>query len=206
MECIVMNCPQCGAELRVRVAVKQFACGTCGTGLKIECDGGIICLTVPIRDSVQGINQSTAKIASEMALTRLMKEHRAEIEHLEKLTNRAVVGGVIAVGIPAAGEVLRYGVSVTFRIGMVLGVIFAFFTSLALIAAPNSDSSTRVAGFIGMVISVVVVVVSTRSKVRRPNVPALQADPRLKEEIQATKRRIAEIEESIGRHQRTTEQ
>lgn len=205
MECILMNCPQCGAELRIRLSVKQFACGTCGTGLKIETDGGIITLTVPLRDSVQGINQSTAKIASEMALSRLKQEHSAEVERLNKMTSRAVVGAVGQASIAAAGEVLASGVEFFGRVLAIMAGLAVVFASIIGIGL-SKDPGGVIGAIFCLILGIGLIAVVSKHKPTKRSLPTPVPDPKVKEEIQAARRRIAEIEDNMRRHEQITSQ
>ena len=111
MPSVVLDCPPCAADLVIRPGVRQFACAHCGTGIKVEISGGIISPSVPVRDSVQGINQSAEKIAAEMAITRLREELRQEVVRLNTLRS----GGGLERGVRAFSNTIGLMVKTMFR-------------------------------------------------------------------------------------------
>jgi hypothetical protein len=68
-----LNCPGCGAALRIAPELETFACAYCGTSVRVLRQGGTVSLK-RMADTVQQIRVGTDRVASELALARLSKE------------------------------------------------------------------------------------------------------------------------------------
>ncbi len=65
MRIFALDCPKCGASLKVTEHKEQISCGYCGSTLRVDRAGGTVSL------ELEGIKRGTDKTAAELALTRL---------------------------------------------------------------------------------------------------------------------------------------
>lgn len=70
---IAMGCPNCGAGLEITSDLETFACAYCGSTIKVTRHGGTVSLK-PLEQAINGIKNSTDRIAAELALKRLGNE------------------------------------------------------------------------------------------------------------------------------------
>lgn len=70
---ITLSCPACGGKLEITNDVERFACSHCGREHLVRRGGGAISLA-PILDTLQRVEASTGRTASELAIVRLKKE------------------------------------------------------------------------------------------------------------------------------------
>ena len=73
-----LTCPSCGGRLQITSDIDIFACGYCGTELRVRRGGGIVSLA-PVVERLDKVQVGVDKTASELAISRL----RAEISRLE---------------------------------------------------------------------------------------------------------------------------
>jgi hypothetical protein len=70
-----MKCVDCSAPLQIKPDVKEFVCAYCGTAQIVDRSGGTVTLNL-VAESLEKVQKSTDKTASELALVRLKKEKR----------------------------------------------------------------------------------------------------------------------------------
>lgn len=75
MKIIPINCPGCGAALKISPDMDVFACGYCGQSLRAVHRGGTVSLQ-RIADAMARVKNNTDRTASELALRRLDGELR----------------------------------------------------------------------------------------------------------------------------------
>ena len=75
---VTLTCPSCSGGLQVTSDIDLFACGYCGTELRVRRGGGIVSLA-PVVEGLEKVQVGVDKTASELAITRL----RSEISGLE---------------------------------------------------------------------------------------------------------------------------
>lgn len=67
---LTLRCASCGAPLKVPTNIDRFACKHCGNEQQVVHEGD----TVVLKKGIEAIQDSTARVASELAIKRLEKE------------------------------------------------------------------------------------------------------------------------------------
>ncbi len=70
---VALKCPSCGGKLQITSDIDLFACGYCGTELRVRRGGGIVSLA-PVVERLDKVRAGVDKTASELAITRLKSE------------------------------------------------------------------------------------------------------------------------------------
>lgn len=70
---VALNCPGCGAALRVEQQAETHACRYCGVTLRVDHAQGAISLSL-VADAVAGVQRGTDRTAAELAIRRLSED------------------------------------------------------------------------------------------------------------------------------------
>jgi uncharacterized membrane protein len=70
---VPMKCTSCGGRLEISSDMVNFACGYCGSSLKVERKGGTIALHT-VTEAIKKVQFGTDRTAAELAMNRLKNE------------------------------------------------------------------------------------------------------------------------------------
>jgi uncharacterized Zn finger protein (UPF0148 family) len=99
LEAIVLECPNCGAQLQITDDLGRFACAHCATSIVVQREGGTVSLR-RVEAVLDQVRDSTEKAAAELAIARYEKE-LAEVLALHKELdgrNSSTVGMAVGIG------------------------------------------------------------------------------------------------------------
>jgi uncharacterized coiled-coil protein SlyX/DNA-directed RNA polymerase subunit RPC12/RpoP len=82
-----LQCPSCGANLTVKESIQVFACGYCGSSIKVKNADGVVTLQ-QIGKALTHVEHNTGKVAAELAIVRLSREIAQLEGDVESITSK----------------------------------------------------------------------------------------------------------------------
>jgi DNA-directed RNA polymerase subunit RPC12/RpoP len=144
LQAILLECPNCGAQLQITDDLDRFACAHCSTSILVHREGGAVSLR-RMEAVLHQVRDSTEKTAAELAIARYEKE-LAEVQALYKeLDSRN--SSTVGMGVGIGGILLLIGASIAyvtsgespFAYGILLAGLYGVWRGMA--AANNSPAS-----------------------------------------------------------------
>ena len=100
LQAILLECPNCGAQLQITDDLDRFACAHCSTSILVHREGGTVSLR-RMEAVLHQVRDSTEKTAAELAIARYEKELAGVQALYEELDSRnsSTVGVAFGAGV-----------------------------------------------------------------------------------------------------------
>lgn len=137
MKTVRLDCPSCGANLKIAPRTESFACAHCGVTQYVSREGGTVSLEL-LAETISSIRDDTSRITEELELSRRRDDFRdcdrriesldSQISQLQrderKPTPPEVVVALMLVGLPTFG-ISRLAFGLDAFGGAFWGIIFS---------------------------------------------------------------------------------